>query len=227
VATSGDGLDFHGLTSLRGDGHGLRPVLLGRPYVRVFWLRDRLYAVHVDGRFALADGIDRERWHADPEVAWTPPPGHDPATWLWRHVEGPLHRWYAARNGCRSGEKALGRPRHLAVAVDGDRLELFSSNYGDRPERIVRAILDTAAGPEPDDWRLVATHQELLRPEQAWEGSGILEPDGGIAPSVEGPAIGVNQLRDPAILDTDGRRFLFYSGRGEEAIGGVELLAED
>jgi hypothetical protein len=60
----------------------------------------------------------------------------------------------------------------------------------------------------------------LLRPELDWEGADL-----PVRPSYRG-AIGVdvNQLRDPALFEEDGRTWLLYAVRGEAGIALAELL---
>ena len=61
---------------------------------------------------------------------------------------------------------------------------------------------------------------EILRPERSWEGS-----DAPLVPSIRSTAYGpVNQLRDPAILEEDGRVYLFYAVAGESGIAIAELV---
>ena len=62
---------------------------------------------------------------------------------------------------------------------------------------------------------------EVLRPELEWEGADLpVEPSRG--GSINRP---VNQLRDPAIYEEDGRVYLLYSVAGERgiALARVEL----
>ena len=61
---------------------------------------------------------------------------------------------------------------------------------------------------------------EVLRPERDWEGA-----DAPLEPSLRSVAYGhVNQLRDPAIFEEDGRTFLLYAVAGESGIAIAELL---
>jgi acetylornithine/succinyldiaminopimelate/putrescine aminotransferase len=63
----------------------------------------------------------------------------------------------------------------------------------------------------------------VLRPEHPWEGS-----DAPLAPSVRSVAYGkVNQLRDPAIFEEDGRTYLLYAVAGESGIAIAELTFVD
>ena len=62
---------------------------------------------------------------------------------------------------------------------------------------------------------------EVLEPELDWEGADL-----PLAMSRSGSGTGVRQLRDPAVFeDTDGQRYLLYSGRGEEAIGIASFIS--
>jgi hypothetical protein len=54
----------------------------------------------------------------------------------------------------------------------------------------------------------------VLRPERVWEGA-----DAPAVPSVRSTAYGhVNQLRDPAIFEENGRTYLLYAVAGESGI---------
>lgn len=107
--------------------------------------------------------------------------------------------------------------RHSAVRVVGDVLEVYWTRVGDAPERIHLSTINLAG-----DWMRwrESEAQEVLRPERAWEGA-----DMAIEPSRRSEAAGrVNQLRDPAIHEEDGRVFLLYSVAGEGGIGIAELV---
>ncbi|MFW5693240.1 MAG: hypothetical protein ACOCWL_03400 [Thermoguttaceae bacterium] len=97
------------------------------------------------------------------------------------------------------------RPGHVAQSASNYRRENgtvpFACSGEDGPRR--RALTTDA----PQEW---------LRPELPWEGAE--EPN---VPSRAGAARGlVHQLRDPFLFrDADGRRYLLYSGGGEQGIG--------
>ena len=60
----------------------------------------------------------------------------------------------------------------------------------------------------------------VLRPERAWEGA-----DAPLAPSLRSTAYGrVNQLRDPAVFEENGRTFLLYAVAGESGIAIAEVI---
>jgi hypothetical protein len=101
-------------------------------------------------------------------------------------------------------------PRHVAVLVDGGRLQVYYTNIGDSPERILRCTIDATG-----DWRgwRAAAPEEVLRPEQPWEGADL-----PLQLSKVGACERENALRDPAIFVEDGRTYLLYSVAGEYGI---------
>ena len=99
--------------------------------------------------------------------------------------------------------------RHSAVLVRDDTLFVFWTQVGTVPELIQVSTIDMSG-----DWRgwTEGDPVELLRPEHDWEGA-----DAPLEPSVRSTAYGhVNQLRDPALFEDDGRIFLLYSSSGGE-----------
>ena len=108
------------------------------------------------------------------------------------------------------------RMRHAALLQRGDTLHVFWTQVGDAPEHVKLSTIDLSG-----DWmRWSATPGvEVLRPERDWEGA-----DAPLEPSVRSTAYGhVNQLRDPAIFEEDGRTFLFYAVAGESGIAIAEV----
>ena len=106
--------------------------------------------------------------------------------------------------------------RHTALQKRGDTLFVFWTRAGDAPERIYCSAVDLS-GPwtawQPGEAR------ELLRPEMDWEGAGLaVEPSWRSAIARE-----VNQLRDPAIFEEQGRSYLLYAVKGEAGIAISEL----
>lgn len=114
------------------------------------------------------------------------------------------------------GPLVLPRMRHAAVALAAGRLEIVYSCLGDAPERLL--YVEMALAGDWRDWRPEPA-VELLRPERAWEGAD--EPVGASRP---GRAFArEHALRDPALFDDAGRRFLVYAAAGEQALGLAEL----
>jgi hypothetical protein len=117
------------------------------------------------------------------------------------------------------GPDLFGEPlqRHPAVRVRAGRLEVFWTRVGDAPEHIL--LSEVALDGPWTAWR-AGPPSALLRPELDWEGADL-----PVRPSYRG-AIGVdvNQLRDPALFEEDGRTWLLYAVRGEAGIALAELL---
>ena len=106
--------------------------------------------------------------------------------------------------------------RHSALLKRGDTLHVFWTRVGDAPEVLLRSTIDLS-GPWTS-WR-EGPAVEVMRPERAWEGA-----DAPIEPSMRSVAPGyVNQLRDPAIYEEDGRVWLLYAIAGERGIALAEL----
>ena len=106
--------------------------------------------------------------------------------------------------------------RHFAMLKRDDTLHVFWTRIGDAPESILVSTVDLSQPFEA--WTDYAA-QAVLRPERPWEGA-----DAPVAPSLRSVAYGrVNQLRDPAIYEEDGRVYLLYAIGGESGIGIAEL----
>lgn len=111
------------------------------------------------------------------------------------------------------------RMRHSAVRVVNDTLQIFYTNAGDCPERILLSEVDLRP-----DWTAWQATQPVtvLEPETAYE--GVDQP---LEPSERGEIDApVRQLRDPAIYMEDGRTFLVYAVAGERGLALAELLSE-
>ena len=106
--------------------------------------------------------------------------------------------------------------RHSALLQRGNDLWVFWTQVGEAPERILLSSIDLSG-----DWRewQETEPMEVLRPEREWEGAGA-----PLVPSVRSTAYGkVNQLRDPAIFEEDGRIYLLYAVAGESGIAIAEV----
>jgi hypothetical protein len=106
--------------------------------------------------------------------------------------------------------------RHTALLKRGDTLWVIWTRVGDAPESLLLSRIRLAG-----DWRGWRAEPPvvLLRPETAWEGAEL-----PVEASWRG-AINrrVNQLRDPAIFEENGRAFLLYAVAGESGIALAEL----
>lgn len=193
VATSPYGLDFSG---------GIEPVILGGSYFRVFEYGGTMYALDNGADVYIAP---------DPNDPWTPPEGFDFSSNLWtRSSNDPF------------GDDLIGTGlsvRHTTVRLVGDTMQVFYSRRVDTPERILMSTIDLSVG-DFSNWDATYPPEEILQAELLWEGGDILPraSSGGSAPE------NVNQLRDPHVFqDIDGRLYLSYCGRGEDAIGIARL----
>jgi hypothetical protein len=104
----------------------------------------------------------------------------------------------------------------VALVRSGRTLDVYFSAIGDAPERILRASVSLEG-----DWTTWRAGEavEVLRPETAYECVHLPE-----LPSEGGDiAVPARQLRDPFVLEEDGRVILFYAACGEQAIAGARL----
>lgn len=199
VATSSDGLEFH---------DGIESVVLGRFYFKVFEYNGNLYATSNKGYLFKA---------RDPNHPWTPPSGFDFRNDLWFERPGspsPFQDDIEAADFSGVPDDPW-RVRHSALRRVGDTLQVFYTRIHDCPERIKMSTIDMSVG-DYDMWDPTFPPEEILYAELDWEGSDIIPTNsqGSTAPE------NVNQLRDPCLFrDSDGQWYLFYCGRGEDAIG--------
>lgn len=106
--------------------------------------------------------------------------------------------------------------RHSALLKRGETLHVFWTRVGDAPERIYASTVDLSG-----DWMSWRASEpvEVLRPERPWEGADL-----PVSPSYRSAtSIPVNQLRDPAIFEENGRTYLLYAVKGEGGIAIAEL----
>jgi hypothetical protein len=135
-------------------------------------------------------------------------------------MPGQFYRSRSPLGGFEEGPRLFnGNMRHSALLQRGNTLFVFWTQVGDVPEHVKLSTIDLSS-----DWFgwSETPGVEILRPERAWEGA-----DAPLEPSVRSTAYGhVNQLRDPAILEDDGRVFLFYGVAGESGIAIAEVHVE-
>lgn len=101
--------------------------------------------------------------------------------------------------------------RHCSVNVNGDRLFVFYSRWGDKPERIVAGYVEL--NKNWDRWK-ISEPVPILKPETPEEGTEL-----PLKKSTKGAAkIRLNELRDPCYFEDNGKHYLFYSIAGESGI---------
>jgi len=108
------------------------------------------------------------------------------------------------------------RVRHVALLRRGTRLHVFFSAIGDAPERILMSTIDLHGSWE--SWK-ASMPVEVLHPERDYECVNLANEPSRVG-EIVGPA---RQLRDPAILEDNGRVWLFYTVCGEQGIAVAEV----
>lgn len=119
-------------------------------------------------------------------------------------------------NAFRGSEYGTNRVRHVALLPRGNRLSVFFTAIGDAPERMLLSTIDMTQ--KWEDWRASAPI-EIMRPETNYECANLPE-----APSLVGDVFDpVRQIRDPHVLEDEGKTYLFYAICGEQGVAGAEL----
>jgi hypothetical protein len=112
--------------------------------------------------------------------------------------------------------------RHVAVDLVGNTLNVYFTNIGDMPERILRSSIELT--PDWNQWK-AGPPQLALKPETDYEGVDVplAKSNSGKAKG-RGDAARENAVRDPAIFKDEGHTYLLYSVAGESGIGIAELI---
>ena len=115
-----------------------------------------------------------------------------------------------------AGPRILDEMRHAGLFRKGNLLHIFYTIVGDDPERIYHAQVDLR--PDWTEWTATAP-TEVLRPATRYEGADLplVQSKGGMSEGRE------RALRDPAILDDDGKLYLYYTVAGEKGIAVARL----
>ena len=132
-------------------------------------------------------------------------------------MPGQLYRSRDPLSGFEAGPLLFNPDmRHAALLKDGDTLNVFWTQVGHTPERILLSTIDISG--DWNSWRETEA-KEILRPETDYEGA-----DTPLEPSVRSVAYGhVNQLRDPAVYIEDDDVYLLYAVAGESGIAIARL----
>lgn len=132
-------------------------------------------------------------------------------------MPGQFYRSDDGLSGFEEGPKLFDKSmRHSAVLKRRDTLHVFWSRVGDTPESILHSTIDISG-----DWMSWTAQGEdvVLKPEHDWEGA-----DAPLEPSERSYVKNhVNQLRDPAIFEEDGKVYLLYAVAGESGIAIAEI----
>lgn len=135
-------------------------------------------------------------------------------------MPGYMYRSKDGRSDFEEGPRFFNdNMRHNALLIRDNKLHVFWTQAGHAPERIFLSLIDMSG-----DWMQWQESEavEVLRPETEWEGVEL-----EVAPSRRGHIDErVNQLRDPAIFEEDGKVYLLYAIAGEHGLAIAELLLE-
>ena len=123
-------------------------------------------------------------------------------------------QFYRSKTGMppfEPGPRIIDEMRHGALFVQGHTLHIFYTIVGDDPERIYHCDVDLR--PDWTEWTATAP-TEVLRPETKYEGADlpVSQSRGGMSAGRE------RALRDPAVLDDNGKIYLYYAVAGETGI---------
>lgn len=177
------------------------------------------FASQVSRAAVSADGLHFE---ARPEVlgrSYMRAVSHNGMTYILA-MPGQFYRTTDGLSDFEEGPRLFDKNmRHSALLKRGDTLHVFWTRVGDAPESILHSTIDMSG-----DW--MSWKEEgagiVLKPERDWEGA-----DAPLEPSERSTAEGhVNQLRDPAIFEEDGRIFLLYAVAGESGIAIAEVFID-
>lgn len=201
-------------TAVSADGLNFRPIggVVGPAYLRVFQHDGQWFALNHSGMLRRASQPgepfrDIARIIGPDIIAAVDPalrgePGATPADQ--RPPSGPFR--YSMR--------------HVGLDYQRDRLVVYFSCVGHRPERVLATVVPLA-GP-PETWRAQGTF-EVLRPGTPAEGADLplAYSNGGISRTL------VNELRDPTVFREGAHAWLIYSIAGEHGLGLARLLDGD
>jgi hypothetical protein len=115
-----------------------------------------------------------------------------------------------------AGGPYAGRVRHVGLVPRGDTLYVFFSAIGDAPESILLSTI--ALGGDWQSWKASAV-QAVIAPREAYDCVDL-----PAVPSKAGESEGrEHALRDPDLIEDNGRVILFYSYCGEQGLAAADV----
>ena len=219
VATSSDGLNFNcpDTSSVIGgvgggqNGHGLHNQILTNAYLKTFVYEGEMYGFTNYGVIWKSPKLNQP-WYS--EVA--------PRDWSWEEgltSTNPVYEDMKVIKTTDPTRNQISTPRHFATRLrdDGFTLEVWYTCRGEAPERVYRTTIDLRQ--DWLHWDSDENHQEMIRPEEVWEGANL-----PVTVSQNGSQTNVNQIRDPELFqDSNGIWYLLYCAQGEEGIGIAQI----
>ena len=128
----------------------------------------------------------------------------------------PLASFDVGPNAFRDTSYGTGRVRHIALVPRGNRLHVLFTAIGDAPESLMHSTIDMT--PDWKEWR-VTTPALVMQPEADYECGHLPVAKSAVGDIFE-PA---RQIRDPHVLEDEGRTYLFYALCGEQGVAGAEI----
>ena len=129
----------------------------------------------------------------------------------------PLASITVGPNAFRDTPYGSNRVRHVALLPRGDTLYVFFTAIGDAPERMFVSTIDMTQ--KWEDWKVSMPPVDVIQPNMDYECAA--QPT---APSQVGDVAGdVRQIRDPYVLEDEGKIYLFYAICGEQGVAGAEI----
>lgn len=128
----------------------------------------------------------------------------------------PLASFDVGPNAFRDSAYGSNRVRHVALVPRGNRLHVLFTAIGDAPERLLHSTIDMTR-----DWRewRVSTPTVVMQPETDYECAQL-----PLAPSAVGDIFEpARQIRDPHVLEDNGKTYVFYVLCGEQGVAGAEI----
>lgn len=131
----------------------------------------------------------------------------------------PLAAFEVGPNAFRDTAYGSNRVRHVALVPRRDHLHVFFTAIGDAPESLMHSTIDMTR--DWKEWR-VSTPQVVMQPETDYECANLPIAKSAVGDIFE-PA---RQIRDPHVLEDDGKTYLFYVLCGEQGVAGAEITLQ-
>ena len=128
----------------------------------------------------------------------------------------PVAGFDVGPNAFRDTSYGTNRVRHIALVPRGNRLHVLFTAIGDAPESLLHSTIDMTR--DWSEWR-VSTPAVVMQPETDYECGQLPVAKSAVGDIFE-PA---RQIRDPHVLEDEGRTYLFYAICGEQGVAGAEI----
>ena len=128
----------------------------------------------------------------------------------------PTASFDVGANAFRDTSYGSNRVRHIALVPRGNLLHVLFTAIGDAPESLLHSTIDMTR--DWNEWR-VSTPAVVMQPERDYECGQLPIAKSAVGDIFE-PA---RQIRDPHVLEDEGKMYLFYAICGEQGVAGAEI----